>query len=100
MFSTLAGTTDSCQARESFFKDCGTVTPTATVEVSPKSLIAMKMKLEMAMEWSQLAQLRLQGVLDNSKQHAIVNQFASPSLNTHYINGSAQEAKYDHFVNS
>lgn len=89
----FAGTTGSCQARESFFQDCGTVLPTATVEVSPKFLIAMKTKLEMAMEWSQLAQLRLQGVLDSSKQHA-VNQFSPPSLTTHYIDRSAQEVKY------
>ena len=95
MLLTLAGTPDSCQARESFIKDCGTVPPTAMVEVSPKFLIAMKTKLEMAMEWSQLAQLRLQGVLDDSNQHA-VNQFSPSLLNTCCINGSAQEVKYHH----
>lgn len=38
----------------------------ATVEVSPEFLMAMKTKVEAAMDWCQLAQLRLQGVLNDT----------------------------------
>lgn len=61
----------------------------AMVEVPPEFLMAMKTKVEAAMDWCQLAQLRLQGVLnDTSAAHR-----QSPSV-PYLYNGSSSAPNY------
>jgi hypothetical protein len=75
----------------------------AMVEVPPEFLMAMKTKVEAAMDWCQLAQLRLQGVLNDT---SAARRRQSPSLPYLYNgpssapNYSGQEMAMNHYGTS
>lgn len=84
--------------------DCAGRSSSAMVEVPPEFLMAMKTKVEAAMDWCQLAQLRLQGVLNDTSTAA---RRQSPSSAPYLYNGpssapnySGQEMAMNHYGSS